>query len=160
MHQNINECLTHFHSMPLEYKAMENVAKLVLHQVSLLAVVVVEELSLWLDLSGSLWNSNSSNRGQTEYGCSPRNHQSRCIHFLSVIHKKVKRTGVTLVDEFFVCQLIALIHSHQGYVTLLVCISDPDQLGMEAGKLLHLADHNGSLQDSKQHWWETLFFLK
>ena len=78
--------------------------------------------------------------------------------FLSFIHKKVKRTGVTLVDEFFVCQLIALIHSHQGYVTLLVCISDPDQLGMEAGKLLHLADHNGSLQDSKQHLWETFSF--
>ena len=78
--------------------------------------------------------------------------------FLSFIHKKVKRTGVTLVDEFFVCQLIALIHSHQGYVTLLVSISDPDQLGMEAGKLLHLADHNGSLQDSKQHLWETFSF--
>ena len=81
------------------------------------------------------------------------------MHTLPVLHSQEgERTGVTLVDEFFVCQLIALIHSHQGYVTLLVCISDPDQLGMEAGKLLHLADHNGSLQDSKQHWWETFSF--
>ena len=33
---------------------MGDAAELILHQVSLLAVVVVEELSLWLDLSGSL----------------------------------------------------------------------------------------------------------
>ena len=51
MHQNTNEPLTHFHNMPLQYKAMEDVAKLVfLHQLSLLAVTMVEELSLWLDL--------------------------------------------------------------------------------------------------------------
>ena len=51
MHKNTNKCLTHFHSMLLKYKAMEDMAKLVfLHQLSLLAVTMVEELSLWLDL--------------------------------------------------------------------------------------------------------------
>ena len=52
------------------------------------------------------------------------------------------------MDEFFVCQLKAQVHSHQGDVMLLVHISDHDQLKMEVDKLLHLADHNGSLQDS------------
>ncbi len=46
--------------------------------------------------------------------------------FLSFIHKKVKRTGVTLVDEFFVCELKAQVHSHQGHVMLLMHISEHD----------------------------------
>ena len=135
--------------MPLEYKAMEDMAKFVfLHQLSLLAVTMLEELSLWLDPSGSLCNSNDSNKADRAWFQYQKPPEQMHTLFLSFIHKKVKRAGVTLVDEFFVCQLKALVHSHQGHVMLLVHISDPDQLGMEGGKLLHLTDHNGSLQDS------------
>ena len=72
------------------------------------------EFSLWLDLNRlfvELKQLTQMAEGVWLQFQKPPEQTS--TFFLSFIHKEMKRAGVTSVDEFFVCQLMAWVHSHQ-----------------------------------------------
>ena len=97
--------LTDAHKIDCELKK----SKLVLCKVQLLAVVELEELSLWLDLQGLCTKlkwlmQRRADRAWQQFRKPP---EQTFTLFLAFICEEAKRAGITLGNDFLACQLMA-----------------------------------------------------
>ena len=145
-----NKWVAHFSSMLSEYDAMENEAKLILLQkVQLPVAMELEELTLLLDLKGLCGELKQLAQRRADHAWQQfwKSPEQTFVLFLAFIREEVKRAGITLGNDFLMCQIMAQIRSRQEHTMLLDHVSDPDKLVEEADKLLQSAFEYGPLQD-------------